>query len=83
MTEPTSASIVISSVKSSLKELLIKVCGAEHRTKLLSTLLKLKLLTRDVKNFSRKQLMQERRNQEVWGETISSWETEDAQEVVK
>ena len=64
MTEPTSASIVISSVKSSLKELLIKVCGAEQRTTLLSTLLKLKLLTRDVKNFSRKQLMQERRNQD-------------------
>ena len=46
-----------------MRELLVKVCGAEQRTRLLSTLLKLRLLTRDVKNYSRKQLMQERKNQ--------------------
>ena len=60
MAEPDSASIAISSMKSGLKELLVKVCGAEQRTRLLSTLLRLKLLTKDVKNFSRKQLMQQR-----------------------
>ena len=60
MAEPDSASIAISSMKSGLKELLVKVCGAEQRSKLLATLLRLKLLTKDVKNFTRKQLLQQR-----------------------
>ena len=47
-------------MESSLKENLVNICETEQRSKLLSTLLKLQLLTRDVKNFSRKQLLQQR-----------------------
>ena len=43
-----------------MKEILIKICETEQRSKLLSTLLRLGLLTRDVKSFSRKQIMQRR-----------------------
>ena len=41
-----------------MKEILIKICETEQRSKLLSTLLRLGLLSRDVKNFSRKQILQ-------------------------
>ena len=60
MAEPNCADSAISLLKSSLKELLVKVCEAEQRSKLLSTLLKLKLLPRDVKNFVTNQLKQQR-----------------------
>ena len=66
MAEPDCADIAITSMKSSLKELLVRVCGAEQRTRLLSTLLRLKLLNKDVRNFVIKQLKQQR-NQEPRG----------------
>ena len=61
MAEPNSATkAVIIKLESCLKENLVNICETEQRSKLLSTLLKLQLLTRDVKNFSRKQLLQQR-----------------------
>ena len=43
-----------------MKDILMKICETEQRSKLLSTLLRLELLTKDVKNFTRKQLLQRR-----------------------
>ena len=43
-----------------MKDILVKICETEQRSKLLSTLLRLELLTKDVKNFTRKQLLQRR-----------------------
>ena len=61
MAQPNSADKAkISELESSLKENLIKICETEQRSKLLSTLLRLELLTRDVKNFTKKQLPQRR-----------------------
>ena len=66
MAEPYCADSAITLLQSSLKEKLVKVCGAEQRSKLLSTLLRLRLLPKDVRNFVRKQLNQQR-NQEPRG----------------
>ena len=60
MAEPSSADIAISLLKSSLSDMLVKVCEAEQRSKLLVTLLSLKLLPRDVMRFTMKQLKQQR-----------------------
>ena len=60
MAEPVSASKALIKLERSLKELLVKICESEQRSKLLSTLLRLELLPRDVKNFSMKQLLQQR-----------------------
>ena len=60
MAEPDCADSAISLLKSSLKEQLVKVCESEQRSKLLVTLLRLKLLPKDVKNFVTKQLKQQR-----------------------
>ena len=60
MAEPDSATKAVSKLESSLKDILVKICEAEQRSKLLSTLVRLQLLTREVKNFSRKQLLQQR-----------------------
>ena len=58
MAKPNSAMIAESELERGLKDILVKICEAEQRSKLLSTLLRLKLLTREVKSFSRKQLLQ-------------------------
>ena len=60
MAEPNSANIAISLLKSGLSEVLVKVCESEQRSRLLATLLKLRLLPRDVKKFVMKQLRQQR-----------------------
>ena len=60
MAEPDSATTAISLVQSSLKELLVKVCKAEQRSKMLTTLLRLRLLPKDMKNFVKNQLKQQR-----------------------
>ena len=60
MAEPDSADMAITTLQRGLKETLVKVCETEQRSKLLSILLKLKLLPRDVKNFTEKQLLQQR-----------------------
>ena len=60
MAEPVSASKALIELERSLKDLLVKICESEQRSKLLSTLLRMELLPRDVKNFSRKQLLQQR-----------------------
>ena len=71
MAKPNSAMIAESELERGLKDILVKICEAEQRSKLLSTLLRLKLLTREVKSFSRKQLLQQRSlGQRGLGETI-------------
>ena len=60
MAEPDCADSAISMLKSSLKELLVKVCETEQRSKLLMTLLRLRLLPKDVKNFVKNQMKQQR-----------------------
>ena len=63
MAEPDSADIAdiaITLLKSSLSETLVKVCEAEERSKLLVKLLSLRLLPRDVRKFTMKQLKQQR-----------------------
>ena len=60
MAEPNSASDAIVKLESSLKDVLVKICETEQRSKLLSTLLRLELLTKDVKNFILKQFSQQR-----------------------
>ena len=57
MAEPSSTNKAVSKLESSLKDILIKICETEQRSKLLSTLLRMQLLTREVKSFSRKQLL--------------------------
>ena len=60
MAEPNCADSAISSLKSSLKDKLVRVCRAEQRSRVLSTLLRLKLLPKDVRNFVKKQLEQQK-----------------------
>ena len=60
MAEPHCADIAISMLKSGLSEKLVKVCESEQRSKLLVTLLRLRLLPKDVKKFVMKQLKQQR-----------------------
>ena len=60
MAEPNCADSAISLLKSSLSETLVKVCESEQRSRLLVTLLRMKLLPRDVKRFVMKQLGQQR-----------------------
>ena len=43
-----------------VKEAMVKVCEAEQRTKFLTTLMRMGLLSRDVRHFERKQLDQQR-----------------------
>ena len=47
-------------LKSGLSDTLVKVCESEQRSKLLVTLLRLRLLPKDVKEFVMKQLKQQR-----------------------
>ena len=47
-------------LKKDVKEAMVKVCEAEQRSKLLTTLLRMGLLSRDVKHFEKKQLDQQR-----------------------
>ena len=60
MAEPHCADIAISMLKSGLSDKLVKVCESEQRSKLLVTLLRLRLLPKDVKKFVMKQLRQQR-----------------------
>ena len=60
MAEPHCADIAISMLKSGLSDILVKVCESEQRSKLLVTLLRLRLLPKDVKEFVMKQLKQQR-----------------------
>ena len=60
MAMPNSATTATTLLESSLKENLVGICEAEQRSKLLMTLLRMGLLTKDVKNFMGKQLKQQR-----------------------
>ena len=60
MAEPSCADSAISLLKSGLRDKLVRVCRAEQRSRVLSTLLRLKLLPKDVSNFVRKQLNQQK-----------------------
>ena len=52
-----------------LKENMVKTCEAEQRSKMLSTLLRLGLVTREVGSFMKKQLKQQRRRRGPGGGT--------------
>jgi hypothetical protein len=54
----TPASMLL--LERSLKDIMIKTCEAEQRSKLLGTLLRMNLLTNDVRNFLVKQVDQQR-----------------------
>ena len=57
---PNSAEPASDMLERDVKEAMVKVCEAEQRTKLLTTLLRMGLLSRDVKHFVGKQLDQQR-----------------------
>ena len=60
MAVPNSARLATHSLERELKENMVRTCEAEQRSKLLMTLLRLGLLTKEVKNFMMKQLKQRR-----------------------
>ena len=60
MAMPISAEPANIRLERDVKEAMVKVCEAEQRPKLLTTLLRMGLLSRDVRHFERKQLDQQR-----------------------
>ena len=60
MTEPNSAITVNIQLERALSEIMVKTCGAEMRSKLIMTCLRMGLLLRDVKNHTVKQISQQR-----------------------
>ena len=60
MAMPNSAEPASDKLDRDMKEAMVKVCEAEQRTKLLTTLLRMGLLSREVKHFVGKQLDQQR-----------------------
>ena len=61
MAVPNCVSSAITLLERRLKGNMVKTCEAEQRSKLLMTLLRLGLLTREVKNFVDKQLRQQKK----------------------